>query len=222
MTLSAGDIVDDVSEQLNDLDHTTWSEDVLLGYITSAEREIITIRPDAYSIVTTMQLVAGAKQSLSSDYLRLLDIKRNMGANGTTPGRSIQAVEDDALDLFDFNWSAESGSAVTKNYSYDEKTPNVFYVDPPSDGTNYIEMSVSRAPPVIDSVNDDLVLADTYYNAVVQWCMFRAYSIEVDSASSQRRAAAHEASFNALMGRKFSRDATFSPSPEVNPPQGSQ
>lgn len=215
MTILASDIVDEVSKQLNDIDHVTWTEESLFEYITSAQEMIVSIRPDSYSIVTTMQMAAGSKQALPATALRLLDIKRNMGSNGTTPGRAVLPVEENALDLFAFNWNAASQAAEVKNYSYDEKTPRTFYVDPPSDGTGWLEISVSRVPPVIDSGNDPLVLQDIYRNHVIQFVMFRAYSIEVDSLSSQRRAAEHKKTFFEMMEGKFQRDILFTGSKEV-------
>lgn len=211
----ASDIITEVSSQLNDNNQVTWTEAMLLGYITTAEEMIVSLRPDTYSQITTMQMVVGAKQTIPATALRLLDIKRNMGVDGLTPGRSVNAVAADALDLFALDWTAEAVEAEAQDFTYDEKTPTEFFVDPPSDGTGYLEISVSRIPPAVTALSDTLVLKDIYRNAIIQWCMFRAYSVEVDSASSQRRASVHEASFYGLMGKKFQRDALFSPSSEV-------
>ena len=211
----ASDITLQVSSQLNDNDRITWSEDLLHEYLTSAQEQVVTIRPDAYSIVTTMQMIAGEKQDLPASALRLLDIKNNMGTDGLTRGRPVLATDEESVDLFQFSLGAGNPQEEIYNFSYDEKTPNTFYVDPPSDGTGYIEIKISRNPPVIAAENQTLVLKDIYRNALIQWCMYRAYSIEVDSASSQNRAMRHEASFYQMMGKKFVRDVTFSPSPEA-------
>jgi hypothetical protein len=211
----ASDITLVVSSQLNDVDRITWLEDALHEYLTTAEEQIVSIRPDSYSVVTTMQMVAGTKQSLPATALRLLDIKRNMGSDGLTPGRAVLVTDNDSLDLFEAGWNTAAQVAAIYNFIYDERTPNTFYVDPPSDGNGHLEISVSQIPPQITSENQPLVVKDIYRNALIQWCMFRAYSIEVDSASSQQRAAKHEKSFYIMMGKKFERDIIFSPSPEA-------
>lgn len=213
----ASDIITEVSGQLNDIAQITWVEDALIRYIDSAQEMVVSIRPDAYSQITNMLMGVGSKQDLPASALRLLDIKRNMGTDGNSPGRVVIAIDEESLDLFSFSHHAATQKEVIKNFSYDEKTPNTFYVDPPSDGTGYIEISISRIPPKITGVSDPLVLKDIYFNHVVQWCMFRAYSIEVDSASSQSRAQKHETSFYLMMGKKFRRDVIFSPAPEVTP-----
>lgn len=215
MTILASEIISEASKQLNDVGKITWTDASYFEYITSAQEMIVSIRPDAYSLVTTMQMAAGSKQSLPATALRLLDIKRNMGTDGNTPGRAVLPVEENALDLFAFNWSAATQEAEVKNYVYDEKTPNTFYVDPPSDGTGWLELSISRVPPVITQDSDPLVVKDIYRSHVLQWVMFRAYSIEVDSVSSRQRAAKHEDTFYQMMSGKFERDALYSASKEV-------
>ena len=211
----AQEIIDEVSAQLNDVNLITWDLSSHIEYINSAMEAIVGIRPDAYSVITTMKMAVGAKQSIPASALRLLDITRNMGSGGTTAGRAVFAVDAESLDLFQFNWNAAATEAEIKNFSYDERTPNTFYVDPPSDGTGYIEIAVSRTPTRITTAGQTLVLKDIYRNHLIQWCMFRAYSVEVDSASSQRRAGIHEQSFYNMMGEKFQRDVQFSPSVEA-------
>jgi len=216
----ANDIINEVSRQLNDVGKITWIETSLLEYINSAVEVIASFRPDASSIITTMQMVAGTKQTLPASALRLLEVTRNMGSAGTTPGRVIRGVEHEAISLFNSNWHSQAQVVEVKNYAYNEKNPRTFYVDPPSDGTEFVEISISIVPTPVNDGQDVLGLKDIYRMHVVQWCMFRAYSIEVDSASSQNRAAAHEKSFYQLMGKKFERDILFSPSVEVQEAQG--
>ncbi len=213
--MDAQTIIDEVSAQLNDEGLTTWTEEKLLRYITTGIQAITFVRPDAYSLVDSVQLAAGSKQDLPAGYRRLVEVKRNLGTDGNTPGRPINNVEEDAHDLFEL--APESPAAVVKDYSYDERTPRTFYVYPPNDGTGWVEFSAMRTPPDVTAPEQELVLGDIYRNALVQWVMFRAYSIEVDSASSQQRAQEHEQSFYQMMGVKSQRDVQFSGSVEVEP-----
>lgn len=213
--MNAQEIIDEVSGQLNDTSFITWTESMIIKYINSAQKMITSIRPDASSITATMLLVVGTKQTMPTAALRLLEITRNMGSDGLTPGRSINACSHDALRLFNSSWHTATAVAAVKNFAYNEKTPDTFYVDPPSDGTGYVEMAYSVIPTVVTANGDTLDLKDIYKNHIVQWCMFKAYSVEVDSASSQNRARVHESSFYQMMGKKFQRDVQFSPSEEM-------
>lgn len=211
----ASDIISEVNKQLNDVGQVTWDEAALFDYIDSAQQMIVSIRPDANSQTTVMQMVAGALQSAPANAIRLLDVTRNMGTDGLTAGRQVLACTEEALDLFSFNFSAASQAAVVKNFTYDDRAPRTFYVDPPSDGTGYLEVKISVVPTVITAAGNTLDLRDIYKPHIVQWCMYRAYAIEFDSRTSQNRAAIHESSFYQMMGKKFQRDVLFTPSVET-------
>lgn len=213
--MDAQELIDEVSLQLNDTDKITWTEAMLIDYINSGQKIIATFRPDAAQTTVSIQLVTGSRQAMPTAARRLLEITRNMGNDGNTPGNVIRAADHESLRLFDASWHANTSVAEIKNYSYNEKTPDIFYVDPPSDGTGYIEMSYSVVPTVITQTTDILDIGDIYKEPLIQWMMFRAYSVEVDSVSSRNRARAHEESFYNIMGRKFIRDVQYTASEEV-------
>lgn len=211
----ASDIISEVNKQLNDVGQVTWNEASLFDYIDSAQQMIVSIRPDANSLTTVMQMIAGALQSAPANSIRLLDVVRNMGSDGLTAGRQVLPCTQEALELFSFNYTAAVQVAAIKNFTYDDRTPRTFYVDPPSDGTGYLEVRISVVPTPVTDATDVLDLRDIYQNHIVQWCMFRAYAIEFDSRTSQNRAAIHESSFYQMMGKKFQRDVLFTPSVET-------
>ncbi len=213
--MDAQSIITEVSKQLNDIALVTWTQASLFEYIDSAQQAIVNIRPDANAIVTVMPMVTGTKQTLPTAGIRLLEVRRNMGTGGTTPGKAIVSCDHATLALYNSGWHTATATAEIDNFAYDEKTPKVFYVDPPSDGTVQIEITYASIPTKIALAVDILDLKDQYRNAIVQWCMFRAYSVEVDSASSQSRARKHEQTFNDIMDKKMQRDIMYSPSEAV-------
>jgi len=211
----ASTIITEVSEQLNDTDFITWTESMLIGYINSAQRAIASVRPDASTVTESFQLAAGTKQDLPAAALRLLEVTRNMGFDGSTPGQSIRGTDYESLSLFNRNWHEAPQATVVNNFTYSEKTPRIFYVDPPADGTRWVEIHYSVLPANISASFETLALKDIYQNHIVQWCMFKAYSVEADSAISRQRALEHQTTFWNMLGRKFGRDAMYSPSEEV-------
>lgn len=213
--MDAQELIDAVSGQLNDTGNDTWSKATLIEYINSAQKTIATFRPDSSQTTVSVQMNAGSKQSMPAAARRLLEITRNMGSDGNTPGSTVRPADHESLRLFDGGWHSSTQTAEINNYSYSEKTPDIYYVDPPSDGTGYVEMSYSVVPTEVTQTTDTLDLNDIYKEPIIQWMMFRAYSVEVDSVSSRNRARAHEDSFYNMMGRKFLRDAQFSASQEV-------
>ena len=69
-------ITDQVNNQLVDDGFIRWPKEKLIDYLNDAQRAIAIVRPDAFVIETEIVCVAGTKQSLPSDALRLVDIRR--------------------------------------------------------------------------------------------------------------------------------------------------
>lgn len=99
MALTAQNIIDQVSILLIDTDHTRWSEAELLTYLNAGQRDIairtttLGIRP-AYTLTTDIVTVAGSKQTIPTDCIKLLNISRNMGRVWVT---NTNYVIDDAV-----------------------------------------------------------------------------------------------------------------------------
>lgn len=98
---------------------------------------------------------------------RFLNPRRNMGANGTTPGAAIRVVDRETLDASDPLWHTRTGTTV-KSVVHDPQTPLVFYVYPgvPASPDVWIEQAYSALPAAIPNtatVDDDGVHATGIY-----------------------------------------------------------
>lgn len=147
-TVIAQDIVDRAQIILQDTTAVRWPTLELIDWLNDGQREIALLRPEAFSTNTSMQLAAGTKQSLPSAGIRLLDVIRNMGTDGSTAGNAIRLVDREVLDAQIVGWHAATATAVVKHYIYDGRDPRKFYVYPPSLGTTYIEIIYSSSPSV--------------------------------------------------------------------------
>jgi hypothetical protein len=216
--MQAIDLVTGVAEELDDVSYVTWSKAELTNYLNSAQRQVALVRPDASSEISNLTLVAGTKQSLPSTARRLLDITRNMGSDGSTPGKPVRAIEEVSLDLYRPGWHSETGKTAIKNFAYKEETPRDFYVYPPVHATTtvIVEARLAVNPAEITDVDNDAIsLDDVYEGPLRNWMMHLAYSKETDSIESRTLAARHEQSFYNSLGIKTKVDVGFSPSIEL-------
>jgi len=218
MTILAQDLINDIADELSDADHITWSADELLTYLNSATLRVCLLRPDASSSVESIQLVAGTKQTLPATSRRLLDIFRNMGSDGATPGKIITATDQRSLDLYSPNWHKETAKTVIDHFVYDEETPDTFFVTPPAHATTdvYVEMKLANNPAIItDASAENIQVNDVYRPALEHWMLYKAYDKETDSPHSVSEAKFHFNAFGQLFGLKGSVDRAYSPSREV-------
>ena len=193
-------IVSRVSGLLQDAGNVRWTLPELLSYITDAAREVCIYKPEACAKTATVTLVAGTKQSLPADGSVLLDVVRNMGVGGATPGRVPRLVSRDLLDAQNPNWHASTPAAEAKHYTFDPQSQKVFYVYPPqpSSGTGSLEV-VYAAEPTEAVEGGSLGLDSTWVPAVVNYTLYRCYSKDAEYAANAQLAVAYYQSFNAQM-----------------------
>jgi hypothetical protein len=154
--------------------------------------------PSLGEVTDAQQLVIGTQQPLPDGGFLLLDIQRNMGLDGKTPGRVITVVSRENLDRVDPNWHASRRSDQTLHYIYDPKTPKVYYVYPPSTGQNYIDISRAQTPPDFLTLDDEMTIEDLYQTALFDYVMFRAHQKDSDYSAGEGKAGVYLQLFQAF------------------------
>lgn len=155
--------------QLNDPDGTTWTNDTLLTALNSAIGMMVLVRPDAAYKVAVVELIAGTRQNLPPDGLRLLKVPRNIKSNGQV-GRAIQIVEMSDMDLIP-DWHQAVGIAVM-HYMFDTRTPKHYYVYPAVPAGTKIEIEYSlNLPEITEAELDEPLPLDAVYDQPLQELM---------------------------------------------------
>lgn len=119
----------------------------MVDAVNDAQVAITKFLPSACSRVDAVRLVPGTKQSIQAipaafckpgdgttpavpiSGTQLLDVIRNMGADGLTPGRAVRLIPGKQQDAIDRDWHTSAATAV-KTYVYDPATPRYFWVYP--------------------------------------------------------------------------------------------
>jgi hypothetical protein len=137
-------------------------------FYNDACRQVVIVKPQAFSKVASMQLAAGVLQTIPTDGFLLLDVIQNMGADGLTAGNIITIVDRDALDTANLGWPAGTPATAVDNYAFDDKYPRNFWVTPPiaSGETVYVQIGYAAAPTEATEA-DAWVETETYALAAV-------------------------------------------------------
>jgi hypothetical protein len=158
-------LLQDVSPQF-----TRWPEKEIVNWLNDAHLAITKFLPAASSRVDAIKLVPGTRQSIESIAAasckpgdgstpaaailgtQVLDVIRNMGADGLTPGNSIRLLTDgrEVMDSLNPGWHSITGTAVT-GYMYDPRMPRYFYVTPgvPATPDKWAEVAYTAQPIAI-------------------------------------------------------------------------
>lgn len=208
------DVLFRVSTQLQDTapQFTTWTERELVDWLNDAQKAIAKYVPYSCIRSDVIKLKTGTKQSIESiaavDIIPgdgstaalvrgtfLEGIVRNMGADGLTPGVAVSLISRDMLDACNPSWHSAATKSRVDEYTFDVKTPKIFYVSPPI-GTipTWVEVNYLADPTVIayagttlygmdGSSTVTITVDDKYVDDLVNYVLARAQMIDSDIAS---------------------------------------
>ena len=201
MTILASAIVDAAQELLQDVSGVAYTTAQGLTWVNKGQRAIVNLRRDAGASTVTWQLSAGAKQDLAATYIQILGDVRNMGTDGTTPGAEVFRVDRTDFGAMDTTWSADANQAVAINeYAFDIDNPTVWWANPPSDGTGYIEASVVQLPADLALESDAITVPDQFESALIHFLCWAWLARDAENSPNYTRAMDHKKSFMDLLG----------------------
>ena len=227
MTISAKDILERVRIVLGDEGSVRWTLPELRLWFNDAIREIVALKPTAFSTSIVLALAQGTRQQIPAEYPGVLKITRNLKSTTEAPrdgGRSIRTVDMEMLDASNLNWHDEertAASQIVRNAAYDSKELGVFWVYPPNDGTGIAEVVVSKIPTgiqipasnpdSIDSYDVQISGSDVYSNSIVDYVLYRAFSKDSQFAGSAQRATEYYQQFASALGVMLTNDGMRNP-----------
>lgn len=217
------DVLYRCSTQLHDLapQFTRWTERELVAWLNDGQRAIAKYMPYACSRVDALRLVTGTKQSIETITFdrvingdgsapaavrgaSLLNIRRNLGADGLTPGLAMRIVAGEVLDSVYPGWHMRTGTPT--QYVFDPQTPKVFYVSPgvAFSSTIWVEAAYLASPNELVSADlfgmdgsstTPISIDDKYVDDLVNYILARAYMKDAEFAADGGLAQAHSAQF---------------------------
>lgn len=204
-TYTAGDLVTILGQQLHDVGQDTWTESLLLIYLSEAQNQIALVRPEATSVTETFVLANTARQTIPAGGVRFLDCIRNLGTNGSTPGRHIKRITRDEIDGYYPNWTSDIATSEIKRYIFESETPRSFWVYPTPNTSLQVELSFSKAPARFVSSASTLAIDDIYVSPILEWTLYRCLSMEAKGASTNL-ASQHMNAFYTALGMAVKTD----------------
>ena len=204
---TAQDIITSASDILFDQANVRWSVAELLRWTNDAQKRIFGYRPDIGAVTESISLSSGVKQDLKALKplaIRLLEVTRN------TNGPGIRITQMENLTAYNPDWTTDTASSTIKHYMFNEATPLTFWVYPPASGAS-IEVSYMKGPTALTGPGDALEVPDTFFDAVLDYVLYRAMSKDAEAGNLSERALQYRESFRGYFGDKAMVDAVTSP-----------
>lgn len=206
-------ILQNVNFVLDDPNDVKYSLTQKIAAINSALQALVSYRPDAASYTAMMLLVAGTRQTIPSDGVRLLKVIRNRGQSGLSDaGRAIRKADMLVQDALIPDWHETTGQTVIDEYFYDSITPKDFYVYPPAPVSPVIGVDISyvRVLPTITAWTDTLPVDDYFAPAIQEWMLYSLWCGD-DQNPNYAVARSHQSTFFQLLQIKAASDGAVNP-----------
>lgn len=223
MAITAGDLLAKASKILQDETNVRWPITTeMLGWLDTVQREAVLLKPNILTATVSHRLVEGTRQTIPADALVLIDVTRNMGADGITPGRAITPISRMKLDAALPDWHMGIyANAIVQRYVYDVKNPKTFYVYPPQPSTSQsqVELTHSVAPTSIANTGTPISLDDIYEGALIDGVLSKAYAKDSENSASAERSTYYRKTFLEALGLRAQVEAAIDPADEEEQPQ---
>lgn len=209
-TILASALIDKAAIILQDTTNITWPRAELLGWLNAGQQDIVLYKPNASVKNAVRKLDAGTRQTLPTDAIALLELVRNMGTTGGTPGRAIRVVSREVLDAQVPDWHSADPSSEVKHYVFNEADPKHYYVYPPNTGSGYVE-EVYCCTPATVAEGQPIALDDIYANILLDYILYRGYSKDTDYAADIKLADVHFQAYTTALRGKVGAEQVASP-----------
>ena len=190
------DILDRVVTLYHDLDYRRNTPQQYLSFLDDAILEVINLRPDSHEKRTIVKLQPGARQTLPDEAITLIDVYANMRYleefDEFIDGKPVYQVARKDLDYLSNWYTRVEDRYDIDEFAYDIRNPKRYWTNPPvSPRTSvYVEIGYSYPHQTFADLDSTLYpfsvikdmeinLDDTYRNALVNFVMYRVFSIDV-------------------------------------------
>lgn len=195
-------VVQRAAELLHDSTHDRWTMANLVDWCNAGIQEALVFRPTAYTEKLAIPLVEGAVQTLPSEHFQFMRPLYTTKAD-STKGRTPALVDFVSLSMVDPSWMNGTPNEEVEQVAPDPASAHTFYTYPPQPAatTATLEAIVATQPAYV-TPSDDFPLATVFEPAIVDFMLYRAYSMEAEFASEEGRAGMHYNAFkSAIRGR---------------------
>lgn len=199
--IRVGDVLARLGHLLNDPTLTTWTDEELVAWVNDGAAAIVDRRPAARTVIRAHVLAEGSLQRLPAGGLMLIDMPRNLGMDGKTPGRVIRIADRQMLDDDDPDWHAQPPASLVRHYTFDERAPTAFYVYPPARAGVQVELVFSETPPAVSKPDEQIDLAPVFLPVLVDYVAYRALSKDDAEANAAAAVARYQAFVDAVGGQ---------------------
>ena len=161
MSFTAADVIASVRIDVNDTKTPYRQSDAnILNMVNRTVKRVSILRPDLFAVIIPFACTAGVTQTMPANSMRLIDV---LWTN--TGQMNVNEVDRDAMDLMFGSWEFATPASTT-DWMRDIRNPNVFYIYPPADNAQSLQVEYAKSPSTY-VLGDTVELPDAYFPIIV-------------------------------------------------------
>ncbi len=190
MATTLRSVLENTVGMLENDDLATWTVVDLVRYANDGQIDMCNRRPDLFSHYVDMPLVAGWRQRIPADGVKLLDVH----ANAVGSKRACTLVQRSMLDAQLRGWRSLEPVLEVDHYLFDEREPARFDVFPPAAVGASLSLEYARRPAAmavpapdtpLSAVAGNVNVPDEMSVALQHYIAFRCYAEGSEDGNAQ-------------------------------------
>ena len=196
-----------VSFILNDAAHVTYTEPDLLAAFNQSVKSTCLVRPDASSDISEVVLVAGSRQRLPPEALRLIAPCYRLDDDGKR--YPLELVSRHDLDRLQPNWINAAG--IVRELAIDERLPDFYWCNAPAREGEKLELAYNTLPESFTALTGQFPLSAKYEPVVAEYMLYLLLNRDSADTVNVQLAFSHLDTFRTLLGLKTQAEQMTSP-----------
>lgn len=198
-----------LGDQCDDHHYQRWTQGNLIDILNDARCALVSMRPDAFTQTVDLYLKPGSEQTLDEKYQQLVEIlSSGTGADEVSVGKGDNYFTKALRGKKCLASDCPSDDAYVMSYAaVNEKNPRTFSASPPVPvGQKPMVRAVvvvTPAPYCPGDESKDLDLECQFVPALMEYMLYRAYGMEIDSMASEAASERHLKAFLALIDKAY-------------------
>jgi hypothetical protein len=175
MGLLASDVLSSVRDELLDAGVSpaqTWSDTTLQRWLSEVLGAAVTLKRDIAPQIVAIPLATGTIQQAPSSSPNCAIFMQ--GYYNTTSGNAVTPGDVILLSRKRPTWRAGATAVDVIEYAFDRRSPTIFHVFPPNNGTGNLT-ALCGIIPVVTANNQPIVVPDHYRSALMHGVVAKAY-----------------------------------------------
>lgn len=201
---TVADVITAVKRQFGDTSGLQVTDSNITAWVSDAQREIVVNNAEVNQAMVQFNVVAGTSTYPILTSVPDMLIIHSLHFNGQLLNHMSFVKAQEFIIK-----SNDTSSSNNPSFWYEWAGVINFWPKPSLSITNGITIFYSKNPTEITSTSQVLSVPDSYFKAIVDFCMTQAYEMDDNSQMAQAKATQFETSMQKQANRQSSQDNTY-------------